>query len=66
MSRESQRTGKESASASAKPPTTVVSTLGTYQTASPSKTAAARTRAVRVRLEIGIGVFSAASRQRPF
>src|SRR5829696_3668768 len=59
MSRESQRTGKESASASAKPPTTVESTLGTYQTTTPSTTSPARIRVVRVRLEIGIGVGSA-------
>lgn len=56
MNQESQRTGKESARASAKPPTTVVSTLGTYQITKPSTTSTARIRAVRVRFEIQIGV----------
>src|SRR5918997_5815443 len=56
MSSESQRTGKESARASTKPPTTVVSTVGTCQITSPSKASTARIRAVRVRLEIRIGV----------
>ena len=57
MSRESQRTGNDSASA--KPPMTVVSTLGTRQTTNPSTTSTARIRTVRVRLEIRIGVASA-------
>ncbi len=52
MSRESQRTGKESA----KPPTTVVSTVGTCQITNPNKASTARIRAVRVRFEIRIGV----------
>ena len=56
MSRESQRTGNESTRASAKPPTTVVSTLDTYQTTSPIRASTARIKTVRTRFEIRIGV----------
>ena len=59
MTRESQRTGEESTRASSKPPTRVESTLGTYQATRPARTSVARIKAVRVRLEIQIGVGSA-------